>query len=250
MCSARPAAVVSSMSDPFQISLPGLHGPTSDLLEHVEHHQLAAEEVSLEAITQQFILYLEGQPAIDLESAGEFMRTIARLMLLKSEILLPQHAVEQETAPRSVDTLPRIDFEPIRRVAAFMQAREGRESFAGAPPILPIERKIEPRSPSVLNRAWEDMQKRNGLEPVHVVAPSFVRLEVALSKLIRSLRSARRMSLARVLRGVSRYDAVVHFLAALELVHRGEAVAVQTRLFDDITLERQEAETDAGSRAG
>jgi chromatin segregation and condensation protein Rec8/ScpA/Scc1 (kleisin family) len=43
---------------------------------------------------------------------------------------------------------------------------------------------------------------------------------------------------------------VIHFLAALELVRRKEAVAVQRRLFDDIALERAEVGSDLKSRAG
>jgi chromatin segregation and condensation protein Rec8/ScpA/Scc1 (kleisin family) len=95
------------------------------------------------------------------------------------------------------------------------------------------------------------MQKRSGKAVRRVAAPAFVRLEVAVSTIIRHLRSGRPVRLGRLLRGATRQDAVMHFLAVLELVRRRQATAEQPDLFADIMIERsQQAGEDVASRAG
>ncbi|MBV9281684.1 MAG: hypothetical protein JOZ41_16515, partial [Chloroflexi bacterium] len=53
-----------------------------------------------------------------------------------------------------------------------------------------------------------------------------------------------------LLRGASRNDAVIYFLAALELVRRRRASASQETPFGEINLQPVETDVEARSRAG
>jgi len=216
------------------------------LLELVGERKVSVDELPLAQVTQQFSTYLQTVNEVDLGSAGEFLAAAARLMLLKSEALLP-HATPAEDQNETSDTgLTESDGEALRHAAGVLGERQGAESFP--PSIRPevMERPIEPRSPTLLRRAWEDMCKRAVADAIRVSTPAFVRLEAALSRLIRDLKSGATLSFRRMLRGSSRNDAVIHFIAALELVRRHQATAEQHELFGDITLER--ADTDLGAR--
>jgi chromatin segregation and condensation protein Rec8/ScpA/Scc1 (kleisin family) len=190
--------------------------------------------------------------SIDLEEVGEFLQLTSKLILLKSEHLLPHETAEvqdEEIAERVRPAL--MDRADIAVGASYLAERHGQESFAPLPHPYTVERPVEPRPASLLSRTWEQMQKRSGDAVLRVAAPAFLRLEVAVSTIIRNLRSGRSVRLGLLLRHASRQDAVMHFLAVLELVRRRQATAEQQGLFEDIVIERAEpVEDDLASRAG
>jgi segregation and condensation protein A len=235
----------------FQLVLPGFEGTISGLVELVEQERIDIEGLPLENITEQFSRYLGTMQGVDLEVTGEFLRSAVRLMLLKSQLLLPRTELEleEEEYVRDEGGL-RLVMGGIRPATEILRAREGIESFPGLPAPHQIEREMEPQAPSALTRAWQSMLKRKGQDIMQMAAPAFLKLEVALSELIRGLKSARRISLGKVLRDANRYDAVIHFLAALELIRQRQAVGVQDGLFGDIELESTEPDGAVGSRAG
>ncbi len=221
------------------------------LLQLVGEQRLPVDELALADITEQYSAYLKTVDEVDLGSAGDFLAAAARLMLLKSEVLLPRSTQQDEAddeAPALEQALA--DREGLRAAGRFLTERQGTESFpsTGQPELL--ERPVEPRPVSSLRRAWEEMGKRKVAEVIRVATPSFVRLEVALSRLIRDLKSGTRLSLHRLLRGSNRNDVVIHFIAVLELIRRRQAAAAQPELFGEITLERVESDLGARFRAG
>lgn len=221
-----------------------------DLTNFVDDRNWRLDALPLGQITEQFCTYAESCEALELHETGDFLRIAARLILAKSEMLLPRPVVEAEPDDAGLELAAVFDSsQPIREAALQLALRQGEESFS--PPTRPLpERPIEPRSPLALRRAWDDLLARRGPGVVQVTAPAFVRLEVALSSLIRRLKSGTKVSLARVLRGASRQDAVVHFLAVLELLRRRQASVHQRSLFEDISIEWVDNGAEARSRAG
>lgn len=234
---------------PFQISLPGFDGTAPDLCDLVQQRKLPVGELPLAELTAQFAAHLAAVPEPDLDETGEFLRAAARLLLLKSAMLLPQlvEETEVEEGPSPARYGPS---GVIPEAVAELAVRQGAESFPPLPRALLIERPVEPFSALLLRRAWSQMESRRGPEAMPVSAPPFVRLEVALSRLIRRLAGGAAISFRSLLRGVNRNDAVVHFLALLELIRRRQASVSQTGLFEDIAIERAEREAASRSRAG
>jgi segregation and condensation protein A len=217
------------------------------LLELVGERKIAVDELPLAQVTQQFSTYLQTVDEVDLGSAGEFLAAAARLMLLKSGALLPHFMPAEGPNDETSDTgLAESHGEAVRHAAAALGERQGAESFPPSTRPELMERPIEPRSPTLLRHVWDDMCKRAAADVIRVSTPAFVRLEAALSRLIRDLKSGATLSFRRMLRGSNRHDVAIHFIAALELVRRRQATAEQPELFGDITLAR--ADTDLGTR--
>ncbi|MBV9279101.1 MAG: hypothetical protein JOZ41_03375, partial [Chloroflexi bacterium] len=178
---------VETPAAPFQLSLPEFEGPVPELVRLVEEGRMVARALPLAALTGQVVAQIQPDESLDLHAAGDFLRAATRLMLLKSESLLPT------TAPPSdpVEDFPaespdRLVEQPgFRRAAGLLAEQQGAESFPAAPRIGAVARATEPRPPSLLRRAWEELRKRQGDPAVHVAPPVFLRLEVALSRLIR-----------------------------------------------------------------
>jgi len=220
------------------------------LFARIESQDVLAEDIPVACVTRQFADYLVESQDVDLDAAGDFLRAAARLLLMKSEGLLPQPqpAVEHEGPEKALEAI--IDRDGLYFAVRRLAERQGLESFGPERRESPVEPRFEPRPPRLLLRAWAELQKRQAAARVRVSTPAFVRLEVALSRLLRRLQSRPAVSLGRVLGEASRQDAVVHFLAVLELVRRGQARASQRELFDDITIERVEGGREPASRAG
>jgi segregation and condensation protein A len=223
------------------------------LLQSAADKSQQIEEIALTDLISRYLDALSTGKTLELDEAGEFVLLAARLMVLKSEHLLPHETVsDRDDEPEGRSRSILIDRVAIASGASFLHDRYGHESFAPLPHPYTVERPIEPRSPSLLTRTWAQMQKRSGETVRHVVAPAFVRLEVAVSTIIRNLRSGQKVRLGRLLRDASRQDAVMHFLAVLELVRIGQARAEQPGLFADIVIERNQpaGDEDLETRAG
>lgn len=231
----------------FQLPLAVFPGTIDELLEAVARGHVPVEQIPVSEITAAFREVLVSSQPLDLESAAEFLSATARLLALKSSRLLLQPTVEEYDAgePRSIDPLR----DRIVSAASDLRRREGIEIF---PPLSPgglVTPRVQPHPPGILARVWQDMVARQAPCAERVLVPGFVRVEVAISRLIGRLRGGP-ISLLRVLRGSSRNDAVIHFLAVLELVRRRETAASQAHPFEDITLRPYDASADAATRAG
>jgi len=233
---------------PFQLTLPSFEGPVDGLLRLVSQRKLAADAVSLAEVTAQFLHFLQQETDLDLQLTGNFVASSARLLALKSAFLVAEPVEEEEAGPvAAVD-------HPLRRAmqcsAAWLLDAASDESFAKRDRTQPIARPLIGRSPAALPRVWRDMLSRAGERTRVVALPGFVRLEVALSRLLRSVRSGTRLPFSALVQGSRRQDVVVHFLAMLELVRRSQVTAQQQGLFDEIHLERVQDSAGNASRAG
>lgn len=233
---------------PFQLSLPSFEGPVDGLLRLVSQRKLAADAVSLAEVTAQFLRFLQEETDLDLQVTGDFVASSARLLALKSAFLVAEPLEEEEAGP--VAAVDHALQRAVQRSTAWLLGAASDESFAKRDRTDPIPRPIIGRSPAALPSVWRDMLSRTGERARVVALPSFVRLEVALSRLMRGVRSGARVSFSTLLQGTRRQDVVVHFLAMLELVRRGQVTAQQQGLFDEIHLERVHDSANSASRAG
>jgi len=88
-----PSAVTDEQAEPagFSLSLENFDGPFDLLLSLIAKHELDITEVSLSAVTAEFIAYLRELDAADeLDQASEFLVVAATLLDLKVAGLLPQ----------------------------------------------------------------------------------------------------------------------------------------------------------------
>jgi len=238
---------MSEEDAPFQVSLPSFEGPVDGLLRLVSQRKLAADAVSLAEVTAQFLQFLQQETDLDLQLTGNFVASSARLLALKSAFLVVEPVEEEEAPVASVDHPLQ---QAMRSATAWLLDAASDKSFAKRDRTQPIVRPVVGRSPAALPRVWRAMLARTGERSRVVALPGFVRLEVALSRLMRSMRSGTRLPFSALVQGTRRQDVVVHFLAMLELVRRGQVTAQQRGLFDEIRLERADDFAGSASRAG
>jgi segregation and condensation protein A len=231
----------------FQLSLPVFEGPVDDLLRLVSQRKISMADVIVSDFTAQYRDYMGSAEDSDLDATGEFVSASARILAIKSAALLVLDDDEDDEGPEAVQR--RAD-ESLRAASRMLALREAEESFAPlVPPFMP-EKSLEPRSPALLGRAWLALEQRSRSRLKRLSVPAFLHLESALSGVIRRLRKSPLLSFWHLISGASRNDAVVYFIAVLELVRRKQVRVKQEELMEDITLEWNDGEPRATQRAG
>ena len=96
--SAEPVSAAPAADDGgFRVALTNFEGPFDLLLSLITKHELDITEVSLSAVTDEFISYLRGLDSEEeLDRASEFLVVAATLLDLKAARLLPSAEVEDE----------------------------------------------------------------------------------------------------------------------------------------------------------
>jgi segregation and condensation protein A len=232
-----------------QLSLPGFDGSADAFLALVTQRKLGPDEVPVADVTRQFLSHITAAEHVDLQVAGDLMAASARLMAMKSAQLLVV-PVEEEEEPLIEQPFDPAERRRFHEAIGSLAAREGRESFLPPAPPLEIERRWEPRSSSLLVRAWQEMSAHGTSPQRRLAVPGFVRLEVAVSGLIRALRAGSRIMFRQLVRNQSRNDTVVHFMAVLELVRQRRIYTEQGELFADITMQWASDHAESSSRVG
>ena len=210
----------------------------------------APQDVELAPLAALVRDRLIGAGDLDLGETGECITVLARLLAAKSAYLIamPSDSASEgdEVASEGRRELPG----EVREAGMVLSNRQGLESFAGRSLLESVEKPVVPRSPLLLVRVFEGIRRASEAAAVPLPVPEFVRLETALSNLVRQVKTRSRASVRRLLRGRNRNDAVVHFLALLELIRRGKVAVHQPSVFDDISVRWSDDSQERRDRAG
>ncbi len=236
----------------FAVKTPVFEGPLEALLDLIEKRKLLVSDVSLAQVADDFVEYLQSLPEMPEAEVAQFVLVASTLLLIKSRALLPSLSLSPDEE-RSVHDLE-LRLEAYRRLRdasrrlarvwlrAPLFSRRGRspEAPTFAPPreltadiLLAKAQTILARAPRPLARMPQALVRRA------------VSLEEAVASLSGRIRTALRGSFREIagLKGASRHEAAVHFLALLELVRRGIVRTQQGDHFEDIRLEAAEVST-------
>ena len=245
---ASETAVVEEAG--FRFDLPTFDGPLDLLLHLIEREELDITEVSLLAVTEQYLRYLRAQEQINLGMLAEFIAIGARLLLLKSRALLPREAqpeVEEEDEGNDIRALIEAlrEYRRFKQAAEFLRDRDGTSGTyrrVAPQPKVQMPTGLESVTLSSLVDVIRDIMERiPEEEPVGEVRREPVRLRDRITRLVGQLELMPRTSFRSLVQGAtSRTEVIVDFMAVLELIKQRYLEAVQSESFGDIDLVRLE----------
>jgi segregation and condensation protein A len=244
-------------ASPFAVRLPDFEGPLDILLRLIERQELEISKVSLAKVADAFLEYVAAMQQPEPGVLAGFMSVAAKLLLIKSQALLPRPV---PPAAPAADDEEDVGADLVRRLEeyrAFQQtARELRErdedglhSYA-RPSAVAGRRKPAPRPPTLgldgvtlthltklVNRR---LQLQMPLATPPTVLPHTITLEEKVAELEGHLATAgpvTRIGLWPLLLAArDRAEVVITFMAVLELLRRHQAVAEQESEFGEIWL--------------
>lgn len=237
----------------YQLRLPAFEGPFDVLLRLIEREHVAITDVSLVAVTDQFLLHLAALEGASAATIAEFAAIAGRLVLLKSRSLFPRPAVAEEAEP--LDLVRQLaEYRVLRNAADRLRMvdLDSNRSFARGGgvvvPEAPLPR-LARHQASALSRALRRRLTTTPPPPTTIGLRPVVTLREMAERLLTQLgRSpAGRLGFKDFwVEGGDRAEVMVGFLAVLSLV-RGRVLRVeQETLFGEIRL-RWESGAMAGT---
>jgi segregation and condensation protein A len=226
----------------YLVRSPAFDGPIELLLNLAQREEVDLRVISLAALAEDYLRSLEEtRPPLDRMAA--FLTVGSRLVQLKARHLMPAPAVAAEEDLEAWEDAIKGRLDEYRRFKALAETimrrhASGRFTFAGLfePEVVP-----EPRvnvSLETLAQAFQQVLDRLPAQPLVTVELEQVSLGDRLESLRQMLRLHPEMNFSAVFAQAStRLEAVVTFLALLELVRIGEVLVGQSSSFSDIRVQ-------------
>lgn len=228
----------------YRITLEKFQGPLDVLLQLIEKKELDITHISLSAVTEQFLDYLEKVEEKYPEELADFLVVATKLLLIKSRQLLPAPEAEEED-----DTLAR----QLRMFQAFQEAskqvehilRKGEMLFSRPPSKIPATVAFQPPEGMTKTRLHElFVEVLAELEPIIKIPRAAIEKAVTVKEKImqiqRMLKERRTINFTELLKLTTqtRTDVVITFLAMLELVKQKNIAVRQREMFEEIIIEK------------
>lgn len=231
---------------PFPVDLPVYQGPLDLLLQLIEREELDITKVALAQVTDQYLAHVRALEQQNLQDIADFLVVAARLVLIKSEAILPRPPERAPGEEDPGDELARqlVAYKKYKEIANALHQREveGLRTYLrlAAPPK--VEGKLDLSNMGV-DDLWKAVTRALALMPdappvSSVVVPPKITIRDKIRRVQLSLRAGGRARFFDLLAEArSRVEVMVTFLAILELVKQRRVTALQERLFGDIVVE-------------
>ncbi len=263
ICKSHPFA--NNMSSTYTISLPQFQGPFDLLLFFIERDELDIHDIPISKITDDFLGYIRQMEALNIDLASEFILVAATLMRIKARMIIPRKPVDEEgneLDPREelvrrlleykryksvLDDMRKLEQQRASQTARGNAARELRSLAEDALADAELESltlyKLMKAFERVMQRL-EDQKKR----AVHKVYTYPYTIQDQQIYLLSKVRPGERTHFDSVFEECKdRVQAIVTFLALLELLNMQRLYCVQGIGVNNFWLERGKEPAHAGA---
>lgn len=242
----------------YVVRLPIFEGPLDLLLHLIEKRQMEITTISLVAVTDQYLAYLQQweAEALPVANMAAFVSIAARLLFIKSQSLLPRTSKEElteevESAAEMAEELQRhlVEYKLAKDIAAHLRQREesGLQTHGRSGLLAGIEAQLAWTPPTLVGlevqslatafqRLLRAKEAANGAEFLPVAR---VTVKERISEIANLLKAKPSILLTEVIENESsRFVIIVTFLAVLEMWKHERIAVKQESLLGPILLER------------
>lgn len=236
------------MSSEFRLDLEVFRGPLDLLLYLVRKHEVEVTEVSLAAVTQQYLAYLDVLQELDLAVVGDFLEMASTLAEIKSRMILPRGGEEEESPPDEVrhDLVRQLlEYKKYRDAASMLEerGRQWQDRFPrlgsdGASPVVdPGEEPLHDVQLWDLVGAFSRIVQENQIPQGPSIVYDDTPIHVYMSRIGERLARRQRLAFSELFeRRMYKSQLIGIFLALLELIRHQKVSVVQDDLFDEIWI--------------
>lgn len=200
-------------------------GPIELLLHLIKKNKLNIYDVQISELLAQYLRHIEQMKEQDMEVSSEFLEMAARLIYIKTAMLLPRH--EEAESLKQELTGQLLEYEQYQRVAKMLE-KEMNFGLIARPPqeIMPDRTYVIQHEVLALVKAYNDVvgRKASKMPPSREVFSQIVSRKIVsvFSKVIFVLRKLKALNAADYSSLFSgrqtRSEMVATFLAVLELI--------------------------------
>lgn len=221
----------------FEVKTEVFEGPLDLLLDLVSKRKLFVSDVSLSAVTDDFISYIEEHDEFPIGESAEFIVVASTLMLIKSRSLLPQLLLTEEEEESIEDLENRLKiYARTKELAVGLKRIYGKNVIYEKTPTKNLTVVFSPDSKTnpedllaALRRVIDSLPKKEHIPKA--VVKKMITLEETIEKLATRISKGMKTSFqdfvgsdlgaSGKLTYEKKVSIIVGFLAMLELVKRG-----------------------------
>ncbi|MBI2098877.1 segregation/condensation protein A [Candidatus Uhrbacteria bacterium] len=229
---------------PYKVRLEKFEGPLDLLLQLIESEELPITEVSLAEVAEQYVAHLQAIEEKNPEELADFLLVAAKLLLIKSRVLLPSLDLNLEEDGISLEDQLKL-YKEYAQASKTVQAIIGKRAFSWPRQKAPLQAGIftPPKglNPGKLAAVFRDILR--ALAPVSKLPGAAISRAISIKEKIEELRrlilSKAQINFSQIMRGAkSKTEVIVSFLALLELIKQKIVNVSQKELFEDISVKR------------
>jgi len=254
----------------YQVALDVFEGPLDLLLHLVKKHELSILDIPIAFVTEKYLEYLDAMAALDIDVAGEYLLMAATLCHIKSRELLPpspEELEDEEHEGEDVEIDPRADL--IRRLLEYQKYKEAAQQLGQRPVVgrnvwgrgTPSEDAVSdgvdpdavaPLAPFPVHKlieAFDRVMRQAKVKVAHDVLIDRLSVGQKIAELTDRLEAEGRFTFSSMFsflrEGAAprtlpeiRHEAVVTFLALLEMAKLRLIALAQSAADDEIVIER------------
>ena len=230
----------------YELRTEKFSGPLEKLLELIEEKRLEITELSLAAVTADFLKYLQGIEAAHPRILADFVVVASRLLLIKSKALLPNLELtsEEEKSIKDFEAQLRFyqSFKPALGHLKTLWDRKkfsaGRQFMAGRPIIFYPSANVTMKNLERAVAAIFDVLNRLATE-TGTIKSSLISLEEKIQEIINLFKKSKSLNALKfkeLKKEKSKAEIIVMFLALLHLLHEQLVRVEQKGKFSDMRI--------------
>jgi segregation and condensation protein A len=236
-----------NISMTYQVKTEQFEGPLDLLLDLIEKERVDITRVSLARITDQYLDYIGKKEIISLHNLADFLTVAAKLILIKSQALLPLLKLDDDEEDdlqeleKQLAALKVFKDHSEKFTQFFVQARSaygnkgiwGQEAFFCPPEGITVQ-----DLRGAFLSSLHTIPRLEALE--EKIMSDVITLERRIMSIQKSVQERAEMAFSELTANAKdRAEVVVSFLALLELVKQRIIIVRQKGLFDDIILKNE-----------
>ncbi len=237
----------------YELNLEKFKGPLEKLLELIEEKKLAVAEVSLAAVTEDFLKYLEQAENIDFSTLADFISVASRLILIKSKSLLPDLELSEEEETDIKDLEKRlIIYQEFRSAKKHVETLWNSKNRSHARPFFGGLESVKVFYPgkkvgtgsltASLTAIFETVKKLTA--ETETIREKIISLEEKIKEVVARVQEKGEMSMSRLSESKDKAEIIVIFLAILHLAREQLVRLEQGANFSDIMIKSRSESTD------
>lgn len=239
----------------MHIKLEVFEGPFDLLFHLIEKNKLDIYDIPISSLTDQYMQYLETLESDDMESLSEFLLMAATLLEIKSKMLLPAAAADEEEAdPRDELVSRLLEYKYYKELANIFDERQyfseqiyfkkpDESSFNYERPEVKLTEILDGINHDALYKIFKDVLNRQELKIDKIrsgfnsVVKDLYTVEDKINHIKNLLFLKPEIRFSEIFReNSSKSEKITTFLAMLELIKMKQITVFQDNIFADIFL--------------
>ncbi|MFW6123692.1 MAG: segregation and condensation protein A [Acidobacteriota bacterium] len=236
------ANMESSQQD-YQINLEVFQGPLDLLLFLIKKKKIDIHNIPIASITKEYLKYLDNKKSINLESESEFLLMAALLIHIKSRMLLPREASQdEEEDPRQILVDRLLDYKNIKAACKILREKEEQQIKKWKRVELPKSlgfKELDFMEVSLFDVAeiFFKLMKRQEKDQIKEIERKDFSVNAKKQEIIRYLKKHSYLDFIEYFSHQKTIEeSLVSFFCLLELISERMVIAVQETLFHRIEV--------------